>query len=119
MSEEEAVHTDLPPARFAELIADGAQLIDVRRPYEYEGGRIAGARNIDMNELTTAADSIDRDRLVVFYCRRGNRSRMAAAAFREAGWDAYHLEGGIEAWAADGHPLEPEGGEVRAPLPAS
>jgi rhodanese-related sulfurtransferase len=44
---------------------------------------------------------------------------MAAAAFREAGWDAYHMEGGIEAWAADGHPLEPEGGEVRAPLPAS
>jgi rhodanese-related sulfurtransferase len=119
MSEDEAVHTDLPPARFAALIAEGAQLIDVRRPYEYEGGRIAGARNVDMNELAAAADSIERDRPVLFYCRRGNRSQMAAAAFREAGWDAYHLEGGIEAWAASGNPLEPDGGEVRAPLPAS
>jgi rhodanese-related sulfurtransferase len=44
---------------------------------------------------------------------------MAAEALRQAGFDAHHLAGGLEAWKADGRPLEPEGGEVRPPLPAS
>jgi rhodanese-related sulfurtransferase len=119
MSDETVPDTDLEPERFAELIAAGGRLIDVRRPYEYEGGRLAGAENIEMNELTAASESIDRDRPVLFYCRSGNRSGMAADAFREAGYDAYHLAGGIEAWAAAGKPLDPEDGGVRAPLPAS
>ena len=105
--------------RLAELVGEGAQLIDVRRPYEWEAGRIAGARHIEMNELTASAESIERDRPVVFYCRTGNRSGMAAAAFREAGYEAYHLADGIEGWVADDRELEPEGGVVRPPLPAS
>jgi rhodanese-related sulfurtransferase len=109
----------LAPAEVTERIDAGAQLIDVRRPEEFEGGRLAGARNIEMNDLTAAAESIARERPVVFYCRGGNRSSMAADAFREAGYDAHHIAGGIQAWADAGLPLEPDGGEVRAPLPAS
>jgi rhodanese-related sulfurtransferase len=119
MSDEAAAETALAPERAAELIDAGAEVIDVRRPYEYEGGRLAGSRNIEMNELSAAADSIPRDRPVLFYCRGGNRSGMAAQAFREAGYDAYSLAGGIEAWAAADHALEPDDGEVRKPLPAS
>jgi rhodanese-related sulfurtransferase len=119
VSDETALITELSPERFAELIADGAQLIDVRRPSEYGGGRLAGAENIEMNDLTAAADSIARDRPVLFYCRRGNRSAMAADAFRQAGYDAYHLAGGIEAWVGAGRPLEPEDGQVLAPPPAA
>jgi rhodanese-related sulfurtransferase len=107
------------PERFAELLAGDAVLVDVRRPYEYEGGRLAGAANIEMNELGAAADSLPRDRPLLFYCRRGNRSAMAAEAFRQAGYDAHHLAGGIEAWVESGKPLEPDDGEVRAPMPAS
>ena len=119
MSEGEAVETELAPDRAAELIAAGAQLVDVRRSYEWEGGRIAGARHLEMNDLSAAAGSIARERPVVFYCRAGDRSGMAAEAFREAGWDAHNLSGGILAWVEAGHPLAPEAGEVRAPLPAS
>lgn len=115
----EASETELAPERVAELAAAGAQLVDVRRPYEFDGGRVPGARNIEMNEVSAAADAIAKDRPVVFYCRGGNRSGMAAQAFREAGWDAYNMAGGITAWAQENRPLEPEGGEVRAPLPAS
>ena len=110
---------ELSPAEAAALIEAGAELIDVRRPYEFEGGRIPGARNIDMNELAAHADELPRDRPVIFYCRSGNRSGMAVAAFSEAGYDAHNIAGGLEAWRADGRPLEPEGGEVRPPLPAS
>jgi rhodanese-related sulfurtransferase len=111
--------TAISAERVAELFEGGAQLIDVRRPYEWEAGRIAGARHIEMNELTAKADSIDRDRPVVFYCRTGNRSGMAADAFREAGYDAYHLGDGIEGWVAEGRELDPEDGVVQPPQPAS
>ena len=39
---------------------------------------------------------------------------MAADAFRRAGYEAYSLDGGLEAWAGGGRPLEPEGGSVAA-----
>jgi rhodanese-related sulfurtransferase len=107
------------PAEAAELIDAGATLIDVRRTYEFEAGHLEGATNIEMNELSSRAEEIDRERPVIFYCRTGNRSSMAAAAFAEAGYDAHNLAGGIETWSAEGRPLEPKDGEVRAPLPPS
>lgn len=119
MSETPGSLSELSPQETAELIAGGAQVIDVRREYEWEGGRIEGARNIEINDLPAEADSIARDSAVVFYCRTGNRSAMAAQAFREAGYDAHHIGGGIAAWHSEDRPLVPEGGEVVTPLPAS
>jgi rhodanese-related sulfurtransferase len=101
-----------------ELVGGGeAELIDTRREYEWEAGHLAGASRIEMNDLTGEADSIPKDRPVIFYCRSGNRSGMAAAAFREAGYDAHNMAGGILAWVDAGLPLEPEGGEVAGPQP--
>ena len=88
------------------------QLIDVREEYEYAAGRIAGARHIELERVAAQAATIDRERPVVFYCRLGARSGMAANAFRRAGWEAYSMDGGIEAWNRGGLPLEPEGGHV-------
>src|SRR5687768_2102653 len=125
MSEETLVEPDAPqpyavaPAAAAELIDAGATLIDVRRDYEFDAGHLESARNIEMNELTAHAEEIAKDRPVIFYCRSGNRSSMAAAAFSEGGWDAHNLGGGIVAWAGEGRPLEPAGGEVAEPLPPS
>jgi rhodanese-related sulfurtransferase len=88
------------------------QLVDVREPYEVEAGRIAGSRHIEFSQLTSQADTIDRDRPVVFQCRVGNRSEVAMQAFRGAGYDAYNLRGGLVAWVEAGLPIEPEDGEV-------
>jgi rhodanese-related sulfurtransferase len=113
-----AAQTELAPARVAELAAAGEiELIDVRLNYEWEAGRLAGARHVEVNELTGEAESIPRERAVVFYCRGGNRSAMAAQAFREAGWEAYNMAGGVSAWAQAGLPLEPEGGHVAGTRP--
>ena len=92
-------------------------MIDVRRDYEHEAGHIAGSRHIEMNDLTSHADSIPKDRPVVFYCRGGSRSAMAAEAFSQAGFDAHNMTGGMNAWVAQGLPLEPEGGEIAGPRP--
>jgi rhodanese-related sulfurtransferase len=94
-----------------DLMSD-AQVIDVREDYEYDAGHIPGSRWIDVNELRDAADSLDKSRPVVFYCRSGDRSTMPAQAFRASGWDAYAIEGGLAAWVESGQPLEPEDGEV-------
>jgi hydroxyacylglutathione hydrolase/adenylyltransferase/sulfurtransferase len=104
---------EVEPARARELIDAGeVQLVDVREPYEVEAGRIAGSRHVELERLASQADSIDRDRPVLFYCRSGVRSGMAASAFRRAGYEAFNLVGGITAWHAQGLPLEPEDGTV-------
>jgi rhodanese-related sulfurtransferase len=104
---------DYTPQQVAELHDQHqVQLIDVRRPYEYEAGRIIGSRLIVLAELPAQADSIDPGRPVVFYCRSGARSGMAAQAFRRAGYDAHNMTGGLLEWRAAGLPLEPDDGYV-------
>ncbi len=90
------------------------QLIDVREPYEWDAGRIAGARRIGLDQLAAEAESLTRDVPVLFYCRVGSRSSMAAGAFRQAGYEAYSMDGGLVAWTGRGLPLEPEDGTVAA-----
>jgi rhodanese-related sulfurtransferase len=104
---------EVSPERAAELIRDGAvQLVDVREPYEVEAGRLEGARHIELERLASQADSLDKERPVIFYCRLGSRSGMATQAFLASGWDAYNMRGGITEWAGRGLPLAPEGGTV-------
>ena len=86
--------------------AGDVEIIDVRTDDEWAEGRIAGSRHLTLNEVSAAADSIDKERAVVFVCSGGNRSAMAAEAFRTAGYDAYSLAGGLKAWDEQGHALE-------------
>jgi rhodanese-related sulfurtransferase len=102
--------SELSPDQVASL--EGAQLIDVREAYEHEQGHIPGSRNIEVTELTAAAETLDRDKPVVFYCRSGDRSSMPAEAYSASGWDAYSIEGGLAAWVEAGQPIEPEDGTV-------
>ena len=89
------------------------QLIDVREDYEHAAGRIAGARHIELERVASQAATIDRDRPVVFYCRLGARSGMAANAFRRAGWEAYSMDGGLDAGTAPGCRWSPRTGMSR------
>jgi rhodanese-related sulfurtransferase len=103
-----AERQDLPPEQVKALLDEGGiQLVDVREDYEWDAGRIGGARHVEMARLSGEAASIDRGTPVVFSCRTGARSGMATQAFRAAGYDAYNLDGGLVAWAASGLPLEP------------
>jgi rhodanese-related sulfurtransferase len=104
---------DYTPHEVAALIQErDVELIDVREPDEHEAGRIAGDRLVPLMELTGAAESISREKPVVFYCRTGSRSAMATEAFRGAGYDAHNMVGGLVEWEAAGLPLEPDGGRV-------
>ena len=105
---------EVDPARVQRWLAEdpGLQLIDVREPYERQAGHIEGTRHIELPELAASADSIERKQPVVFYCRVGSRSQMAAQAFRTSGFDAYSMNGGLARWVAEGRPLWPADGYV-------
>jgi rhodanese-related sulfurtransferase len=105
---------DVDPARVAQWLTESPapQVIDVREAYEREAGHIAGTRHIELNNLTAAAPTVDSARPVIFYCRVGGRSTMAAQAFRASGYEAYSMTGGLRRWADEGRPLAPEGGSV-------
>ena len=108
-----AVAVDVQPEWVKEKHDAGEiQLIDVREDYEWAAGRLGGARHIELGRVAAEADTIERTKPVVFYCRVGARSGMAANAFRRAGYDAYSMDGGITAWSAQGLPLEPTDGRV-------
>jgi len=111
---DEASEIELDPATVAEWLAQepAPQVVDVRESYEREAGHIDGTRHIELLALSAAADTLERARPVVFYCRVGSRSQMAAQAFRAAGYEAYSMRGGLVRWAREARPLSPEGGYV-------
>jgi rhodanese-related sulfurtransferase len=104
----------IEPQRVADWLADdpSLQLVDVREPYEHEAGHIADTRHIELTKLSAEAGSLERGRPVVFYCRVGSRSTMAAQALRAAGFEAYSMQGGLLRWANEGRPLSPQDGYV-------
>jgi rhodanese-related sulfurtransferase len=105
---------EIDPDRVAAWLLEDPdlQLIDVREPYEREAGHIDGSRPIELVKLSSQAATLQRERPVVFYCRVGARSEMAAKAFRTAGFEAYTMRGGLARWAREERPLSPEGGYV-------
>jgi rhodanese-related sulfurtransferase len=104
---------ELAPERVKEMLDGGEiELVDVREQYEWEAGRIAGAKHIELERLAGRAEELPRERPIVFQCRLGARSAMATEAFRASGWEAYNMTGGIMAWVEHGLPIEPQGGHV-------
>jgi rhodanese-related sulfurtransferase len=110
----DSTQIDIDPEQLAEWMSRDPELqvVDVREAYEREAGFIAGSRHIPLVELTARAQEIERERPVIFYCRVGARSDMAAQAFRAAGAQALSLRGGLVRWASEDRPLSPEGGQV-------
>lgn len=85
------------------------QLIDVREPHEFAGGRIGGAHLIPVMSLFGRTAELDRERKIIFVCQVGQRSALACEMAAAAGFDPerlFNLEGGTEAWVKRGLPLE-------------
>ena len=103
---------EVSPQRTKELLESGdALVIDVREPYEREAGHIEGSRHIELERLSSEAESLPKDQTIVFQCRLGARSAMAAQAFKAAGFDAWSMAGGLVRWDEEGLPVD-GGGKV-------
>ncbi len=84
-----------------QAVSDGAVLVDVRTPTEFQRGHLDGAMNIPLNELMKGAGQVGkRNRPVVVYCRSGARSGMAVSYLRQAGFQRAHNLRVMRNWAA-------------------
>jgi rhodanese-related sulfurtransferase len=85
---------------------DEVQLLDIREPFEWNAGRIEGAVHIPLQQvLDGRTEGLDPARPLVIYCRTANRSEVAKLMLEARGFDASIMEGGSEAWVADGLPF--------------
>jgi rhodanese-related sulfurtransferase len=80
-------------------------LVDVRKEEAHREGSIPGSVNFDAYDALHAGDERAMERLevpegarVVTYCNRGTSGAVAAEQLRRRGYEAYSLEGGLEAW---------------------
>lgn len=72
-------------------------LIDIRDELSFSYGNIPGSINITEEMLLADAEKC-REKTVVLCCKKGESSLALATRLREAGWDAYSLQGGYLAW---------------------
>jgi len=103
---------DVSNEEFAALIAskEGALLLDVRTPEEWNEGHLKGAAHADYwgdeAAFEAAMNAIPHDRPVLVYCAGGGRSGLTAKELIEAGHqEVYNLEDGISGWEGQGLPV--------------
>ena len=80
-------------------------VVDVRKREQYEAGTIPGSVNFDAYDALHAGYERVMEGLelpegarVVTFCNRGTSGAVAAEQLRRRGYEAYSLEGGLEAW---------------------
>ncbi|GMV08489.1 MAG: molybdenum cofactor biosynthesis protein MoeB [Gemmatimonadota bacterium] len=101
---------ELHPAELARRVAEGIRftLVDVREPWEWKIGHIAGARHIPLGSVTGAVTTLDRGEEIVVYCHHGVRSLAAAGFLAEQGFRRlWNLSGGIDRYAVEVDPSMP------------
>lgn len=81
----------------AELLREGATLVDVREPGEREIVTIPGALAVPLDRVL-AGETPWPDGRILVHCKSGGRSARAVDALRSRGIDAWDVEGGILAW---------------------
>ena len=88
--------------------APDMQVLDVRRPTEYEGGHVPGARLAPLSELASnPLDGLDPNQTLFVICAGGYRSSAATSILARRGFhDLFNVTGGTSAYIAAGFPVE-------------
>jgi rhodanese-related sulfurtransferase len=108
----------LDPAQAWAAMQDGALLVDIRPQAQRAAeGQVPGAVVIERNVLEWRLDPSSDARLpvagsydlrVIVMCSAGYTSSLAAASLQDLGLSAAtDLDGGFQAWARAGLPVEP------------
>jgi hydroxyacylglutathione hydrolase len=81
-------------------------VLDVREPFEWEEGHIAGAMLIPMREVPSRLPEIPRDRPMALVCRGGPRSSLVGSLLLQHGFTRLlNVWGGMTGWLEAGLPL--------------
>jgi len=90
------------------ILDKDVKILDVRTAEEYSEGHLSNAENIDFyaEDFTEQILALPKEEEYVLYCRSGRRSNAALQIMQEAGYDVVEIAGGIQAWNAEGFPVE-------------
>jgi phage shock protein E len=72
------------------LVAQGAQLVDVREPLEYRQSALPGAINIPLSMIQQATRRLNQSEPVLLYCATGRRSGIAKLLLEAHGFSRVH-----------------------------
>lgn len=75
---------------FAELVKQGAVIVDVRTPAEYKGGHIKGSVNIPLQSLQANLVKIAKNKTIITCCASGMRSGSAKGILKSVGYDVHN-----------------------------
>ncbi len=76
--------------------SDGIVLLDVRGPSELAEGKVPGALNIPLDQLTRRSGEVPTGKKLYVFCNSGSRAEMAVKALKKAGHEAFFLVADID-----------------------
>lgn len=89
------IDTDLAKSIF-ETLGNSVALVDVRTPKEYENRHMESSVNIPLQEIKKIKDVVPGDKIVIVYCRSGNRSAQSVPKLIDMGYTAILDAGGLK-----------------------
>lgn len=73
------------PVELINQIKNGAMLVDVRTPMEFNSGSVKGAINIPLDKISANMAKFKNKNGIVVFCRSGNRSGQAKSILGQNG----------------------------------
>src|SRR5580704_686889 len=98
----------LSPQELIRLMNQGALLLDLRAPEQFQAGHVAGARQMSGDEILKAGDTLKKykEKAVVVYDEGGSVGAAAVRQLTAQGFTrVFTLRGGLSAWRADNLPV--------------
>jgi phage shock protein E len=84
-----------PTTNYAQLVKDGAIIVDVRSKGEYDGGHVKGSINIPVDQLANNLNKLkDKNKTIITCCASGMRSASARAVLKSNGYAQVYNGGG-------------------------
>jgi rhodanese-related sulfurtransferase len=106
-SDQKTLPAEVNTAAGFQLREEGAFVLDVRQPDEWNEAHIPGATLIPLDQLETRLSEVPTDQKVLVYCRSGNRSKEGRDILLDAGFEQVtSMSGGIKEWSAAGYPTQ-------------
>ena len=93
-----------PKVNYAELVKQGAIILDVRSKGEYASGHIKGSVNISVDALNNNLNKLkDKNKTIITCCASGMRSASAKSILKSNGFTQVHNGG---AWSSLQHKIK-------------
>jgi phage shock protein E len=84
-----------PTTDYAQLVKDGAIIVDVRSKGEFDGGHIKGSINIPVDSIANNLNKLkDKNKTIITCCASGMRSAVAKSVLKNNGYAQVHNGGG-------------------------